>query len=346
MKIYGELIKARLQQISGIVATAARGLIYYNTDNEKPYIDDGTASREILLRWILSNNTDQHITAAEGGTGKDAADIGHASVNVGDTLVVNAGKTGFDFGAGGGGGASLEIDASEIGNTFALLDPVYWDGSNWRDARADDGAKLASYVVTSVGAPAFKVSKFGEFTMAAHGKSPNGDYFFLGDTGGSETFEGTNYSQPLYQVIDANTIHVNVYRPSITATTGGATTYNFTVGNASDVANGSASFDSITSALAVASAGNIITLLPRTFVENVTVSDKVYIVGYGNESVIQGTLDFNAGSDGVKMESIKINGDVTVNTNNGIYTSSWLSTGSTFTDNGTNNVVRDIIIEV
>jgi hypothetical protein len=78
MKTYGQLIKARLQQIAGVIATAAKGLIYYNTTNDRPYIDDGTASREIMLRHLLAAG--EEISTDEGGTGFTTAEFG-AGVN-------------------------------------------------------------------------------------------------------------------------------------------------------------------------------------------------------------------------------------------------------------------------
>lgn len=118
-KIYNILIKTILENVAGAIGNTTKGLIFFRTTGgagveNRPYVGDGTAEREIMLRHFLAGG--EEITAAEGGTGKDAADI--TAANVGDILEVNATKTGFDFVAPGAGGGQTLYD-HVIGDTSA-----------------------------------------------------------------------------------------------------------------------------------------------------------------------------------------------------------------------------------
>ena len=93
MKVFGQLKQAMLEVIPGAVAQKVAGLVYYRSDTKKPLIDDGDAVREIMLRHLLS--TTEPILPSEGGTGKVAADL--VAANVGDVLILNAAKTGYDL---------------------------------------------------------------------------------------------------------------------------------------------------------------------------------------------------------------------------------------------------------
>jgi hypothetical protein len=56
MRIYGQLVKARLQNIAGAVAASVKGLIYYRTDNDRVYVDDSAAQQEVQQRQHLITN--------------------------------------------------------------------------------------------------------------------------------------------------------------------------------------------------------------------------------------------------------------------------------------------------
>lgn len=109
----------------------------------------------------------------------------------------------------------------------------------------------------------------------------------------------------------------------------------FVVGNASDVTNGDAQYSTIAAAIAAASAGERITLLDRTFTENLTITKQIHLVGKGRNSIIDGTVQFSSGSEYSSAERLKFNDDVTIdNTVIGIQiTNSWIVNAADVTDN-------------
>jgi hypothetical protein len=57
MKNYSELIKARFENITGVLTTVARGLIYFKTDGvqpDRPVIDDGTDVTQVMMEKHLA----------------------------------------------------------------------------------------------------------------------------------------------------------------------------------------------------------------------------------------------------------------------------------------------------
>lgn len=91
---YAELIKARLENVAGAIGNFTKGLIYYRDEAgyQRPYIGDGSAEREILLRHFLSAGTGEQIKVNEGGT-----NITSLTGNALQFLRVNAGETGYEF---------------------------------------------------------------------------------------------------------------------------------------------------------------------------------------------------------------------------------------------------------
>lgn len=127
----------------------------------------------------------------------------------GDTLVIASTS-------GGGGGGGTAITRTQTAHGFSLLEGIYHDGTIWQKAQANNAETLAEYVITEVtDSNNFIANKFGEATIAAHGKII-GQHYFLSDSiaGGAQTIEPSTFSNPLFYVEDANTIHVEVYRPS------------------------------------------------------------------------------------------------------------------------------------
>lgn len=117
-KNYAELIRARLEQVGGTLATIAKGLIYYNTSNDRPYVDDGVSAREVMLNENLPEarratkvQLDDTVTGNEiigtlpyqkGGTG-----INTLTGEKGKALVVNKTEDGWEFGTSGQGVPSM-----------------------------------------------------------------------------------------------------------------------------------------------------------------------------------------------------------------------------------------------
>lgn len=227
MKLYRELIKARLEQLGGATAGLIKGLIYYRTDTDKPYIDTGTAAgaglKEIMVREELSGEatgpytTPNPIKVDEGGTNLNPTTF--AAGVVGQVLV-KKNATEYEFADPGG---SIKIEKTEAAHGFALLDPIYHDGINWLKAQANDPETLAEFVVSEiVDANTFKATKFGELTGVDIGNRITalglvvGEHYFLSDlaAGGVLVTEPVTYSSPVFYVESADTIQVEVYRPS------------------------------------------------------------------------------------------------------------------------------------
>lgn len=118
--------------------------------------------------------------------------------------------------ASGGGGGGTSITKTQALHGFSLLDSIYHDGASWLKAQANDADTLAEYVVTEVtDGNNFIAFKFGEATIAGHGKTV-GEHYFLSDSipGAAQTIEPGTFSSPVYYAEDANTIQIEVYRPS------------------------------------------------------------------------------------------------------------------------------------
>lgn len=117
---------------------------------------------------------------------------------------------------GGAGGTTIDID--QVAHGFAVGDGIYHNGTNWVKAQANDGATLATFVVTEVpDVDSFIAYQFGRVEITAHGFTV-GEYYFLSNTvaGQPTSTEPTNdYSNPLFYVEDANFLQIMVYRPSV-----------------------------------------------------------------------------------------------------------------------------------
>ena len=124
------------------------------------------------------------------------------------------GQLSEDIDLGGGG---TQIKKNQASHGFNLYEPIYHNGSTWELAQADDAATLAEYIVIAVeDANSFVATKFGEVEAIGHGFI-TGEHYFLSSTvaGGAEISESTTWSSPLFYVEDANTLQIEVYRPSV-----------------------------------------------------------------------------------------------------------------------------------
>jgi len=224
-KKFSELFQAAMQNIAAFPASVKKGLMYFNSTTNRPGIDDGTNVSQIMLEKHLpearratkvqlddagtGNEAEGILPITKGGTG-----IGDLTGQEGLGLVVNATEDGFIFGKTGGGGTLIE--RNQVAHGFVLLDAIYHNGTSWVKAQADNADTLAEYVITEVvDVDNFVASKFGEVVITAHGLTI-GEHYFLSDSvaGGSTITEPSNFSSPLFYVEDANTVHIEVYRPS------------------------------------------------------------------------------------------------------------------------------------
>ena len=117
---------------------------------------------------------------------------------------------------GGAGGTTIEIDQTAHG--LAVGEGIRHDGANWVKALADDGATLATFVVTEVpNVNKFIAYQFGRVEITAHGFTVGQYYFLSNSVAGQATSTEpiTDYSNPLFYVESANFLQVMVYRPSV-----------------------------------------------------------------------------------------------------------------------------------
>jgi len=76
MKNYAELIKARLEQVTGVIAQSAKGLIYFKSDTDRPIIDDGTDVSQIMMEKHLPEaRRAAKVQLDEAGTGNEIEGI-------------------------------------------------------------------------------------------------------------------------------------------------------------------------------------------------------------------------------------------------------------------------------
>lgn len=132
------------------------------------------------------------------------------------TLTSAADTITIDSIGGSSGGGGTAITKNQIAHGFSVLEPIYHNGTSWLKAQANDVETLAEYVVTEVtDVDNFIANKFGEVTVTAHGKTV-GEHYFLSElvAGFTQVTEPSNFSSPVFYVEDANTIHIEVYRPS------------------------------------------------------------------------------------------------------------------------------------
>ena len=309
------------------------GRLVYATDTKLYYFDNGTD-----LLPLDTSSVYNLLTQDEG------SDINTATVAidfVGDGVVATdagAGKTTVTIAGGGGGGAI--IDRVQAIHGFSIMEPIYHNGTIWVAADAADGDTLAEYVVTVVtDANTFTAAKFGEHVETGIATTLTltvGQHYLLADGGGYVATDDQTFSCPLFYVENDDTIHIEVYRPaSQGAVSSPDKAFGLVVGDASDVSNGDANHSTIAAAITAASAGDRITLLPKTFTENLVITKEIHFFGSGAASVIDGTIQFSVGSERSSAEKLKFGGNITVDdlVTKLILNNGWIDNASTLTDN-------------
>jgi len=100
----------------------------------------------------------------------------------------------------------------EAGHTFAVGDPVYFDGTNWQLAQADNAATVADGIVASVNGDNFTLVFSGVMPWGGHGLNV-GDVYFLSQTaagGVTTTQPTTGVVQEIFTVWDAGSIMIDL----------------------------------------------------------------------------------------------------------------------------------------
>ena len=120
--------------------------------------------------------------------------------------------------------------------------------------------------------------------------------------------------------------------------------FDYIVGSAGDVSAGYATHSTISGAITAASAGDSIFITDGTYTETITVSKKLFIVGKGHATILNGTVTFQTAADYSLMKCVKIANNITFDAGaTGIFlVESWQANGKTVTDNGTDNSISII----
>jgi len=122
----------------------------------------------------------------------------------------------------------------------------------------------------------------------------------------------------------------------------GKVKYAAIIGSAAQVTANLATHSTFASAIAAASAGDVIQVLPGTWVENVSVTKQLKIVGAGYGSYINGSLSFTSAADRCSIEGLRVNNDITlaVGADGNTVKNVFLPSGKTFIDNGEGNLLE------
>jgi hypothetical protein len=113
----------------------------------------------------------------------------------------------------GGTGTSFQLTIVAHGRPLGCpLSPVYFDGTDWLDARADAQATLATHVITRViDVDTLEISQSGRFSCNSHGLT-SGLHYFTGVTGGLANFPAPTYNNPIILVENTDMVHIMPYR--------------------------------------------------------------------------------------------------------------------------------------
>lgn len=115
--------------------------------------------------------------------------------------------------------------------------------------------------------------------------------------------------------------------------------FDAVVGSPAQVTAGLASHSTVTTAIAAIASGGSILVLPGTYTENITLTQKVFMHGKGNSSNINGTLTMNAGSDLSTIKWLRFADNVTINSNGSFFKENFLASGKTVTNSGSGNSI-------
>lgn len=168
MRFYGELIRARFEQIAGAVGSSVAGLFWFRTDTSRPLFDDGATVEQVMLEKHLPEaRRNTKVQLDDTGTGNEIAGV--VPVTKGGTnksslagearnlLRVNAGETDYEFVNGGqvttgssgsasvitaAGGVSVAGFAKEIQYIEGNADNVNISASPQIGAGISDGDEL------------------------------------------------------------------------------------------------------------------------------------------------------------------------------------------------------------
>lgn len=117
---------------------------------------------------------------------------------------------------------------------------------------------------------------------------------------------------------------------------------NIVVGTYAQVTAGVASHSTWTAAIAAAASGDTVRGLNATWVENVTVTKQLQIVGLGYGTYINGSLTLNSSASHCTITGLRVNNDVTLDSgaDANVMRDIFLPVDKTFVDNGDGNLLE------
>lgn len=164
-------------------------------------------------------------TALSVPTTSDLA-VGELAVNTADqkiyirdssNSIVELGSAG----GSGGSGESLSFSVTQSSHGFSVGEVLYFDGSSYALAQADDGTTLGIFLVSSVAdANTFTVTISGKVTLSG---LTAGEYYFVSASSAgayTATEPSSGYSNPIFFAISTTEAIVLPYRPAAITSTG------------------------------------------------------------------------------------------------------------------------------
>lgn len=190
--------------------TARKGPVLFGSSQQKPdasaVVEFLSTSKGILPPRLTNVQRDAIVSPARG--------LEIYNVDSDSPQFFN----GVTWVSSGGTGTSFLFTSVAHGRIIGCpLSPVFFDGSNWVDAVADNMTTLATHVITKViDADTLEISQSGRFGCNGHGLTA-GLHYYTGVSGGISNFPAPAYDNPIIFIENANTIHVMPYRASTPA---------------------------------------------------------------------------------------------------------------------------------
>lgn len=118
--------------------------------------------------------------------------------------------------------------------------------------------------------------------------------------------------------------------------------YKAILGSVAEVTANLATHSTWAAIIAATSAGDVVRILPGTWVEDVTITKQLQIEGSGYGSYIDGSLTLSSAADRCTIEGLRVNDDVILDSgsDSNVIKNMFLPSGKTFIDNGDGNLLE------
>jgi len=117
-----------------------------------------------------------------------------------------------------------QFSVTQASHGFSPTTAIYFTGSEWAAAQADDSETLGTHIVRSTSGDNFVAVQTGRTAIESHGLTA-GEYYFVTATGTSGTLDvdepASGFSNPLLFVENSDIVHILPFRPSAIATSSG-----------------------------------------------------------------------------------------------------------------------------